>query len=126
MNGYVFSMRNKIGIGLAGLLAVADLPSLAFQTPDGKTGPPVAILALSSVCGVITLLAIFLGLRNRNFGAIRIAAGARIVSMLTTLPAFFVDVPGGIKMLAAGQVLITLTAVVLMLTPSQHAVTVTD
>jgi hypothetical protein len=50
----------------------------------------------------------------------RILAGAIIISALTGLPAFFVDVPAWLKLLVAISVLTSVAAVVLMFTPSQR------
>jgi hypothetical protein len=47
-------------------------------------------------------------------------AGTQIVSVLTALPALFVDRPALNKLLLAIVLGVTLTAVVLMLTPSRH------
>jgi hypothetical protein len=49
-----------------------------------------------------------------------LAAGTQIVSVLTALPALFVDRPALNKLLLAIVLGVTLTAVVLMLTPSRH------
>ena len=66
-----------------------------MPTPEGEVGPPFGILVLGPSVGVITVVAVVIAWTKANRGAIRVAAGARIVSMLTALPAFFVDVPAG-------------------------------
>ena len=126
MNGNELTTKNKIGLALAGLLGLVDTPSVLMPTPDGEVGPPLAILALGTVCGIVTLVAVFLAWTKANKGAIRIAAGARIVSMLTALPAFFVDVPAFLKILVAVAVILTLTSVVLMLSPAKRSTPVLD
>jgi len=118
--------KNKIGLGLAGLLGVIDCASLAMTTPDGEVGPPIGILVLGTVLGVITVVAVVVAWRTAGRGMIRIAAGARILSAITALPAFFVDVPPALKAFVAVGVIITVASVVLMLTPARRAVTVTD
>ena len=119
--------KNKIGLVLAGLLGVVDCVSLATPPPpDGEAGPPIGILVLGTVLGVITIVAVVIAWRTARRGAIRIAAGARILSAITALPAFFVDVPPALKAFVAVGVIITVASVVLMLTPARRAVTVTD
>ncbi len=62
----------------------------------------MAILVVGSVLGVVGLVAAILAWRG-NRVALRVAAGAIIVITLTGLPAFFVDVPMGIKALVGVQ-----------------------
>jgi hypothetical protein len=126
MNGNALTRKNKVGLVLAGLLGVADIPSVLMPAPGGEVGPPISVLALGTVCGIVTVAAVILAWTRANKGAIRIAAGARIVSMLTALPAFFVDVPAGIKILVAVSVIVTLTSVVLMLSPAKQSSPVLD
>lgn len=122
----MFSTKNKVGLVLAGLLGLVDLPSIFTPTPEGEVGPPYGILILSSICGVVTLVAVVIAWRNVNRGAIRVAAGARIVSMLIALPAFFVDVPWFIKVAVTAFTIVTVVSVVLMLSPSRQSSPVTD
>jgi hypothetical protein len=122
----MLSTKNKIGLVIAGLLGLADIPAALMPTPDGEVGPPFGILVVGSICGVITVIAVVIGWVKANRGAIRIAAGARIVSMLTALPAFFVDVPAGIKILVTAAVILTVVSVVLMLSPARQTTAVTD
>jgi hypothetical protein len=105
--------KQKVGVGVAGLLSLANLPSVLVPTPDGEEGPPFAILVLATILGVIGLVAVVLAWR-RNRVALRVAAGVIIVSALTSLPAFFVDVPTGIKVATAVTVVLTVVAVALM------------
>jgi hypothetical protein len=122
----MLTTKNKAGLVIAGILGLVDLPSFLEKTPDGETGPPYGILILGSICGVITVVAVVLAWRNASKGAIRVAAGARIVSMLSALPAFFVDVPAFVKVLVTLFVIVTITSLVLMLSPSRQATAVTD
>ena len=119
--GTVFTRTNKIGFGLALLLAVIDLPSFLNSTPDGEPGPPFAVLILSSLCGLATIVAVVIGWRRLNWSAIRVAAGSRIVSALLAMPAFFVEgIEGWIRVVSAVFVLVTVVTVVLMLAPPRH------
>ena len=114
----MLSTKNKVGLVIAGLLGLADiLFFFLLPTPEGEDGPPDGILILGLVCAVVTIVAVFIAWTRANRGAIRVAAGARIVSMLTALPAFFVDVPADVKISVTVVVLLTVVSVVLMLSP---------
>ena len=118
--------RQKIGLGLAGLLSALNITSVFFPTPEGETGPPFAILAVGTLLGVIGLVAVIIAWRSGNGAAIRVAAGTLIINLLTSLPAFFVDVPAAVKLLVGVGVLLTVLAVGLMFSPSRRAVPVLD
>jgi hypothetical protein len=120
------STRQKVGLLLAGLLSATSIPSVFIPTPDGEEGPPIAILAVDTVLGVLGLVAVVVAWRTGSRAAIRVAAGSLIVILLTSLPAFFVDVSPMIKMLAGVSVLLTVLAVVLMFTPERRPMTVLD
>jgi hypothetical protein len=122
----MLSTKNKVGLVLAGLLGLLDVPSVLMPTPDGEVGPPFGILVVGSICGIITVVAVVVAWTKANRGAIRVAAGARIVSILTALPAFFVDVPWFIKVAVTVAVVVTVTSLVLMLSPSRQTTPVTD
>ncbi|HEU0287051.1 MAG TPA: hypothetical protein VFR22_08385 [Nocardioidaceae bacterium] len=114
------SPRNKVGMTLAFLLGLIGLPMFLRGAPDpGEVGPPMAVLITESICGLVTVMAVAFGWRRRSARAIRLAAGAQIVSVLTAVPAFFLDRPALNKLLLAILLGVTLTAVVLMLTPSR-------
>ena len=114
------SPRNKVGMTLAFLLGLIGLPMFLRGAPDpGEVGPPMAVLITESICGLVTVVAVAFGWRRRSARAIRLAAGAQIVSVLTAVPAFFLDRPALNKLLLAILLGVTLTAVVLMLTPSR-------
>ncbi|MFY9916533.1 MAG: hypothetical protein WAK18_17805 [Nocardioidaceae bacterium] len=118
--------RQKIGLGLAGLMSAGSIPSVFFPTPDGKTGPPMAILVLSTVLGVVGLVAVVIAWRSGSRAAVRVVAGALIIGLLSSLPAFFVDVPAVVKLMTGVSVLVTVLAVVLMFSPAQRRVAVLD
>jgi hypothetical protein len=112
--------RNKVGMVLAFLLGLAWLPMFLRGAPEpGDVAPPLPVLVTESVCGLVTLVAVGIGWRRGNPRAIRLAAGALIVSVLTAAPAFFLDRPALNKLLLAILLGLTLVAVVLMLTPSR-------
>jgi len=112
--------RQKVGFVLVGMLSVGNIASVLTPTPDGQEGAPMLILVIDALLGVVGLVAIVVAWRTGNRAAIRVAAGSVIVAMLTGLPAFFVDVPVAIKALTGVGVLVTIAAVVLMLSPSRQ------
>lgn len=119
------SPRQRAGLIIAGLLSLISLPSALVPTPDGEVGPPFAILVLSTALGVIGLVAVVLAWRG-NRAALRVAAGAIIVNLLTSLPALFVDVPPAVKVLVAVGILVSVAALILMFSPARRSVLVTD
>jgi hypothetical protein len=122
----ILATKNKVGLALAGLLGLADLPSFLQSTPEGETGPPIGVLIVSSICGLVTIVAVIMAWRSGSFAAIRVAAGARIVSVLTALPAFFVDVPAFVKVLVSVFTVLTIVSLVLMFTPTRRSTAVMD
>lgn len=110
--------RNRIGLVLAVLLGLGDLSGLAFlgrTLPPGEQGPPDAVLIFGAVMGVVTVVAAVLGWRRRARVGLRVAAAARLLSMVTGLPAFFVDgVPAPVVAFTAVAVLVTLVTVALL------------
>jgi hypothetical protein len=120
------SKLNKAGLVLAFLIGLADMASPLQSTPAGQDGPPYAILLLDAVLGLITVVAVVVAWRTAKRGAVRIVAGARIISMITALPAFFVDVPAGVKVLVGVFVLLTVAVVTMVLTPARRSAPVTD
>ncbi len=115
-----WSTKNKVGLGLAIFYAVTNIPSAAIPTPDGEEGPPLAILIVCSVLAVVALVAAVVAWRTGSRPAARLAAASLIVVTLTSLPAFFVDVSAGIKMLVAASVVLTIVMVVLMFSPPKR------
>jgi len=119
------SPRQRAGLVIAGLLSLVSLPSMLLPTPDGEVGPPYEILVLSTVLGLVGLIAVALAWRG-NRVALRVAAGAIIVNLLTSLPALFVDVPSAVKVLVAAGILVSVVALILMFSTARRPVPVTD
>ncbi|MEO7352567.1 MAG: hypothetical protein ABIR34_02105 [Marmoricola sp.] len=118
------SPRNRIGLTLAFLLGLIGVPMFLRGAPDpGSVGPPMAVLVTESLCGLVTVIAVTIGWRRESNRAVRLAAGAQIASVLSALPAFFLDRPALNKLLLAILLGATLMAVVLMLTPSRRSAT---
>lgn len=117
--------KQKAGLVIAGIYSLGNVPSFLGDPGPGEEGPPLAILVIDSLLGVVGLVAVVLAWRGSRV-ALRVAAGAIILITLTGLPAFFVDVPMAIKALVAFSVLLTLAAVVLMFSGDRRPSAVTD
>ena len=117
------TLRTKIGLAIAVLLALADVVSAFMPTPDGEDGPPYAVLLLCGVLGVLTLALVRPAWRG-NRTAARVAVGARVLSALTSVPAFFVDVPAGILVAVAASLALTAACAVLILIEANPRITV--
>ena len=117
--------KQKAGLVICMLYGLGNIPSAFFPTPDGEEGPPLAILVIGSILGVVALVAAILAWRGSRV-AMRVGAGAIIVLTLTGLPAFFVDVPMFVKGLVAFSVVLTVVAVVLMFSGDRRPASVTD
>ena len=117
--------KQKVGLAIAGLYSLANIPGFLGAPDPGQEGPPMAILIVGSVLGAIGLVAVVMAWRG-NRVALRVAAGAIIVTTLTGLPAFFVDVPMFIKALVGFSVLLTVLAVVLMFSGDRRPAQISD
>jgi hypothetical protein len=124
--GPTVNTRNKIGLGIAGLLSLANVPSVLESPPDGEVGPPMVVLLADTVCGVIGLVAVVIAWRTGSRTAMRLAAACLVISIVTTLPALFVDVPAVIKVLAAVFTVVGLAALVLMFSGDRRRAPVLD
>jgi len=117
--------KQKIGLVLCALYSLGNIPSFLGSPDEGETGPPLGILVIGSILGVVGLVSAILAWRGNNV-ALRVAAGAIIVMTLTGVPAFFVDVPTFVKVLVGVSVLWTVAAVVLMFSGDRRSAPVTD
>jgi hypothetical protein len=78
----------------------------------------MAVLVVGSVLGLVTLIGVAYTWRTGNRVGSRIIAGARILSAVLALPAFFVEgVPAGLVALAASGIVVTVLCVWLVLSP---------
>jgi hypothetical protein len=101
-----------IGLAICALLGVIDIVSLGGLGADD--GPPVAIVLLGAVLGVITLVGARMAWRGVPKGATAVIA-SRVISALTALPAFFVDdVPGWVGPFVAVFLVLTIAGVGLL------------
>jgi hypothetical protein len=117
--------KQKAGLVICLVYGLANIPSVLTPTPDGDEGPPMAILVIGSILGVVALVAAVLAWRGSRV-AMRVGAGAIIVLTLTGLPAFFVDVPMFVKGLVGFSVVLTVVAVVLMFSGDRRTASITD
>jgi hypothetical protein len=118
--------RTRVGLVIAALLALGDVVSAFFPTPEGEIGPPLPIVLLGGLLGIATLAAVVAAWRAGRRGALRIVAGTRVLSAITALPAFFVDIPASVKLLVAVVVVLTVVCVVLVLSPARRVASVAD
>jgi peptidoglycan/LPS O-acetylase OafA/YrhL len=118
-----WTTRNRVGLGLAIFYAVTNIPSVVVPSGGDDDGPPFAILIICSALGVVATVAGVVAWRRGSRPAARLTAASIVVITLTSLPAFFVDVPAGVKTLVAAGVILTVVIVVLMFSTSRHDLT---
>jgi len=118
--------RNKIGLVVAGLICLVNVPSVLMPTPDGAVGPPFIVMLADTVVGVVGLVAVVIAWRRRSRAALRLVAACLVVSLVTALPALFVDVPAMIKILVAVFTVVTLVSLVLMFSGDRRRMPVLD
>ena len=110
--------RNRVGVVLAVLLGLVDvvgLLALGYTPAPGEQGPPDVVLIFAAVMGLITIAAAVIGWVRNSRGGLRVAAATRLLSMITGLPAFFVDgVPAALVVASAVGLIITLVTVALL------------
>jgi hypothetical protein len=116
-----WSTKNKVGLGLAMAYALTNLPSAITPVPEDVTGPPMSILVACSVLSAVALAAGVVAWRTGSRPAARLTAASMIIVTLTSLPAFFVDVPAAIKILVAAGVVLTVVFTVLIFSPGKRS-----
>jgi hypothetical protein len=100
-----------VGLVIAGILGVLDLPTVLQS--GSSDGPPLAVGIASTLLGLITLVALYFGWRGDR-RALWTVVGARSVSALLGIPAFFVDISSAIKIAIAVLIVATIVAVSLI------------
>ncbi|GAA4884504.1 hypothetical protein [Actinomycetospora straminea] len=116
--------RARIGFWLCIVLALGDIAGAFVPVPEGVEGPPLVVMVFSAVMGLVTLVAAVAVARSGSRAGVRIIAVSRILSALTTLPAFFVPgVPAAFVAWGAITVVLTIVAVVLLMSRSRTRVT---
>lgn len=115
----VWTTKNKIGLSLAIFYAITNIPTV-FIPRGGGEGPPFAIGLISTLLALVAAPAAVVAWRRGSRAAARLTAASLIVITLTALPAFFVDVPAGVKVIAASGILLQVVTVLLMFSPPQR------
>ncbi len=117
MSTHTVSTRNKarstlsarIGLVLAGLLALGQAWTGADQLPDGLAFP----LVIFAICGVALIAIPFAW--GGSAKARVVVVVATVLPALTGLPAFFVpDVPNAFRLAAAAGILLSVLVAVLL------------
>ncbi|MGW4518474.1 hypothetical protein ACWEO4_42740 [Streptomyces sp. NPDC004393] len=111
--------KNKAGLALAAFIGLTDTTNLFFMIPEGDPdtpGPPAAVLIADGVLGIITVAAVVYAWRRASRTASRVVAGARILSVITALPALFVTgVPAWVVAMVALFVVVSVVVIALVL-----------
>jgi hypothetical protein len=115
------SARNKAGLVLAILLGLAQIAINGGST-NRSDGPPAAFLYAGVVLGlVLVIAAIYMWVSRNRLGG-RIVAGALILGATPSVGALFLSaVPAYVKVGLAAFVVITIIAMMLVLTPPKPA-----
>jgi hypothetical protein len=108
-----WTTKNKVGLGLAVLYALANIPTV-FIPVDNGDGPPFAIGLICTILAVVATVAGIVAWRQGSRPAARLTAASLIVITLTALPAFFLDVPAVVKVVAAFGVVLMVAIVTLV------------
>jgi hypothetical protein len=111
------SRTNRIGLGVLGLLSLADLATPLLT--DGEH-PPMVIAIGAAVIGLISLVLVGFAWQGRRW-ALAPLITIRIASALLAVPAFFAsDVPAAAVAAAGVGVGLTVVGVVAVLLPSRE------
>ncbi|MFE1886293.1 hypothetical protein [Streptomyces diastatochromogenes] len=114
----VLTRKNKAGLVLAAVAGLIDLSNV-FDIPaddTGTPGPPTGVLVADVVLGMITLVAVVHTWRTSNRTGCRVVAGARIIDVITALPALFVSgVPSWVVLVVAVFVVLGVVTIALVL-----------
>ena len=119
------SARNKVGLILAILLGLGELANIGrgLAVEQGPGGPPKAVLMLGAVLGpVLVIAAIYMWVSRNRLGG-RIVAGLLFLNAIPNVGALFIAaVPAYVKVGLAAFVVISIVAMMLVLTPPKPVV----
>ena len=116
-----WTTKNKVGLGLAIFYGITNIPSFLEGPGPGENGPPMAILIVDTVLGVIATVAGIIAWRSGSRAAARLTAATVILITLTSLPALFVDIPAFVKVIVAVSIVLTVAIIVLMFSPAKRS-----
>lgn len=125
-SGTTSASRLRAGLALSAALGLMNVVFLAVPAPDGEDTPPVLVIVLSAVLGLIQVACAVIAWRSGNRMAVRINAAVLIINALLSMPAFFVNIDAWIKAVSALSVILTVVALVLTLRREPTPYTVTD
>jgi hypothetical protein len=106
------------GYVILGLLGLSD--ALGFILSGGDDGPPFILNLIGTLLGLATLYALFTIFRSRRAGGtpprtmVLTVVVTRALSAVLGIPAFFVDIPGAIKVIVAVSILLTIAGLALI------------
>ena len=106
------------GYVILGLLGLAD--ALSFLLSAGSDGPPFVINLISTILGLLTLWGLISIFRAPRQGAvparqmILLVVITRVLSALLSIPAYFADIAGGIKVVVTITILLTILGIALV------------
>jgi FtsH-binding integral membrane protein len=113
------SFNDNAGIAICTLLALVDVVGLAGSRMDGA--PPLFVLGLAAALGVLTLAALRPALRHSRAGLLTVI-GSRLLSLLLSLPVYFVDAaPGWAQVATTVSIAFTVLGVTLLIPGLRHA-----
>lgn len=115
-----WTTANRVGLVLTLILGLGNVASVFFPTPAGEVGPPFEVLLADTVLAVVVVVGVVVAWVRGSRLAARIAGGCVLLIAISAMPAFFVDVPPGVKALAGAITLVTVLACGLMLAPAKR------
>lgn len=101
----------KFGIAVCAFLAATDIAGLAATGVDDA--PPLAVIVIGAVLGLVTLGALRSAWRQVPAGLWTVI-GSRVASALFSLPPFFIDVPTYIRVGCAVAIVLAVLGVGLL------------
>lgn len=115
------TVRQRIGLVLAAVLSLTNVPSALQPTPEGQVGPPFVVLLIGTIVGVIGVCCVVIAWRSGHTLALRVLAACLILSALTALPGLFVEMPAAVRALIGATVVVTVAALVLLFSTDRRA-----
>ena len=109
------SRNLAIGLIIAALLGAVDILSVVQAGADD--GPPLPVLVIGVVLGIITLVGVSLAWRGKRGGVTTVVV-SRVLSALSGIPVFFVgeeeEVPDWVAPSVAVAIVLTIVALALI------------